>query len=404
MRIDAVELRVIALPMVTPFVAAHGSVAERTLVLVRVLGPDVEGWGECAALPSPTYTSEFTRGALLALRDHLVPALLAAAAGRSEGLPAEEVAEALDPVVGHPMAKAALELALLDAEGHRDGRSLADRLLPSRPPPPPTVAGGVAIGLHDSPDTLAAEVATRVDEGYRRVKIKIAPGRDLDHARAARSAAGPEVTLVLDANASYRFDTEPGAPDDARALSALDDIGAACLEQPLGVDALLDHAELARRLHTPICLDESLTSMALTEQALDMGSCSVVCVKAPRYGSWITAVGVLDHCLGNGIPAWIGGMLDGGLGRAANVALASHPAATLAGDIAATSLFFTDDVTAFLEPTVRDGSPIRFGVPEGDGIGVEVEPDALRRLTHHVETIRADDTALGSPPVEGTWS
>lgn len=390
MRIDAVELRVVALPLVTPFVAAHGTVTERTLVLVRVRGPDGEGWGECAALPEPTYTSEFAAGALLALRDHLVPVLLSRAGHRSSGLNAAEVEGALGGIVGHPMAKAALELAVLDAEGRRDGRSLLQRLVPGPPDPHPEVLGGVAIGLHETPDALAAEVAHRVGEGYGRVKIKIAPGRDVDFTRAARDAAGADTVLVLDANASYRFDGEPGAPDDARALDTLDEVGAACLEQPLGADALLDHAELARRLHTPICLDESLTSMALTRQALDMGSCSVVCVKAPRYGSWLTAVDVLDHCLDNEIPAWIGGMLDGGLGRAANLALAAHPAATLPGDISATSRFFTDDVAPFVEPSDRAG-PIRFAVPGGAGIGAAVDPEALDRLTRHVETIRAPE-------------
>jgi O-succinylbenzoate synthase len=388
MRIDAVELSVVALPLVAPFVAAHGTVTERTLVLVRVLGPDAEGWGECAALPAPTYTSEFTTGALLALRDHLVPVLLAEAALDSTGVPAADTAQVLRRVVGHPMAKAALELAVLDAEGRRDGRPLARMLLPTPPGAPDTVPGGVAIGLHPDPDALAVEVAARVAEGYRRVKVKIAPGRDLDVARAARDAAGPDVVLVLDANAAYRFDVEPGSPDDARALSALDEVGAACLEQPLAADALLDHAELARRLHTPICLDESLTSMAMTRQALDMGACSVVCVKAPRYGSWLTAVEVLDHCHGNGVPAWIGGMLDGGLGRTANLALAAHPGATLPGDIAATSRFFTSDITSFVEP-IAGGPPLRFAVPAGPGIGVTVDIEAVAHLTRHVETIRA---------------
>jgi O-succinylbenzoate synthase len=389
MRIDAVELNVVALPLVAPFVAAHGTVVERTLVLVRVLGPDAEGWGECAALPAPTYTSEFTDGALLALRDHLVPALLAEAAVDSEGLPAADVGRALRGVVGHPMAKAALELAVLDAEGRRSGQSLTRMLLPARQGATvATVPGGVALGLHPDPDALAAQVAARVAEGYRRVKVKIAPGRDVDFARAARDAAGPEVVLVLDANAAYRFDADPGAPDDARVLSALDDVGAACLEQPLPADALLDHAELARRVRTPICLDESLTSIAMTRQALDMGACSVVCVKAPRYGSWLTAVDVLDHCHGNGVPAWIGGMLDGGVGRTANLALAAHPGATLPGDISATSRFFTDDVTSFVAPT-GGGPPIRFAVPDGPGTGATVDPGSLARLTRRVETIRA---------------
>jgi O-succinylbenzoate synthase len=383
MRIDEVELRVVALPLRTPFAAAHGTVDVRTAVLVRVAGPDGEGWGECAALPEPTYTSEFTAGALLTLRDHLLPRLFAAAATESTGLAAADVATALAGVVGHPMAKAALELALLDAEGRTTGTPLARLLFPHEPGPAARVAAGVAVGLLPSPDAVTTEVAARVAEGYRRVKLKIAPGHDLDHLRAARDAGGPDLVLMADANGAYRLDGEPGAPDDARHLEALDDLGLACVEQPLAADDLLGHAELSRRIATPVCLDESLTSPALTQQALDLGACSVVCVKAPRYGSWLAAASVLDHCQGNGVTAWVGGMLDTGIGRLANLALAAHPGATLPGDLSATARFFTDDVTP---PVVLDGATI--AVPVGPGLGAAVDGDALERLTVSVERVR----------------
>jgi len=384
MRIDEVELRVVALPMVAPFVAGHGSVAVRTAVLVRVTGPDGEGWGECAALPEPTYTAEFVAGALVVLRDQLVPRLLARASERSEGVAAPDVDDALAEVVGHPMAKAALELALLDAEGRAAATPLAQRLFPHPPGPATTVPAGAAVGLVADADDLAEQVAALVTEGYGRVKVKIAPGRDIDVLRAARHAAGPDVVLVADANGAYRLDGEPGDDDDARRLTALDDLGLACLEQPLAPDDLLGHAELARRLATPICLDESLTSVALTEQALDLGACSVVCVKAPRYGSWITAAAILDHCQGNEVPAWVGGMLDTGIGRHANLALAAHPGATLAGDISATARLFTDDVTTAV---VLDGHG-GVTVPDAPGLGATVDRDAVERLTVSVERLR----------------
>jgi O-succinylbenzoate synthase len=383
MRIDEVELRVVALPLRTPFAAAHGTVAVRTAVLVRVAGPDGEGWGECAALPEPTYTSEYTDGALLALRDHLVPRLFAAAAERSTGIAAVDVAGALADVVGHPMAKAALELALLDAEGRASGTSLAHVLSPHPTGPATAVPAGVAIGLLPSPDAVAAEVQARVAEGYRRVKLKIAPGRDLDHLRAARAAGGPGLVLIADANGAYRLDGEPGAPDDARRLEGLDDgLGLACVEQPLPADDLLGHAELARRLTTPVCLDETLTSASLTQQALDLGACSVVCVKAPRFGSWLAAAAVLDRCQGNDVTAWVGGMLDTGVGRLANIALAAHPGATLPGDISATARFFTDDVTP---PVELDGSMV--AVPDGPGLGRTIDDAALDRLTISIERL-----------------
>ena len=322
------------------------------------------------------------RAPLLALRDHLVPRLFAAAAAESTGLAAADVAAALAGVVGHPMAKAALELALLDAEGRATGTPLARLLFPHEPGPDTTVPAGIAIGLLPSPDAVATEVAARVAEGYGRVKLKIAPGHDLDHVRAARDAGGPDLVLMADANGAYRLDGEPGAPDDARRLEALDDLGLACIEQPLAADDLLGHAELSHRITTPVCLDESLTSPALTQQALDLGACSVVCVKAPRYGSWLAAAAVLDHCQGNGVTAWVGGMLDTGVGRLANLALAAHPGATLPGDLSATARFFTDDVTP---PVVLDGSTI--AVPAGPGLGAAVDGDALERLTVSVERL-----------------
>jgi O-succinylbenzoate synthase len=388
MRVEQVELRVVALPLVTPFVAAHGVVSVRTAVLVHLVGPEGEGWGECAALPEPTYTAEYTAEALVTLRDHLVPRLFAGGDG-SSGIGSDALGPALGGVVGHPMAKAALELALLDAEGRAAGRSLAGLLVPHPPGPADRVPAGVAIGLLDDPAAVAQAVAARVADGYGRVKLKIAPGRDRDHVRAARDAGGPELVLVADANGAYRWDGEPGAPDDARRLADLDDLGLACIEQPLPPDDLLDLAELARRLATPICLDESLTSPSLTEQALDMGACSVVCVKAPRYGSWRAAAGVLDRCQANGIDAWVGGMLDAGIGRLANLALAAHPGATLPGDLAATADLYTDDVTAFipLEPGTGAGTA-QLLVPAGPGLGATPDPDRLRALTVSSETLR----------------
>jgi O-succinylbenzoate synthase len=388
MRVEQVELRVVALPLVTPFATAHGEVAVRTAVLVRLVGPEGEGWGECAALPEPTYTAEYTAEALVTLRDHLVPRLLASSDG-SHGVDSDALGSALGGVVGHPMAKAALELALLDAEGRAAGRPLAGLLVPHPPGPAGRVPAGVAIGLLDGPAAVAEAVAARVADGYGRVKLKIAPGRDLDHVRAARDAGGPDLVLVADANGAYRWDGEPGATDDARRLADLDDLGLACIEQPLPPDDLLDLAELARRLATPICLDESLTSPSLTEQALDTGACSVVCVKAPRYGSWRAAAEVLDRCRANEIDAWVGGMLDTGIGRLANLALAAHPGATLPGDLAATADLYADDVTDFvtLEPGTDSGTA-QIAVPAGPGLGATPDPDRLRALTVSMETIR----------------
>ena len=369
MHVEAVELRVIALPMVAPFVAAHGTVSSRTAVLVRILGNNNEGWGECAALPEPTYSEEFVDGAYLALQELLVPRLLAA----NGTVAASDLGVLLADVIGHPMAKASIELALLDAQGRQSETSLAHMFAPHPTGPAAIVPAGIAIGLLATPEDLATEVSTRVTEGYGRIKIKIAPGRDSEFVRAARDAVGVHIELSVDANGAYTL-------DDAKTLAELDDFDLAYIEQPLAADDLLNHAELARRISTRICLDESLTSATVTREALDMGACSVVCVKAARYGSWIEAASVLDHCAGIGIDAWVGGMLDCGIGRAANIALAAHPGASLTGDIAATGRFFTEDVCAPFELSGPSGGGT-ITVPTGPGLGVSIDAAALSKLT-----------------------
>jgi len=369
MHVEAVELRVIALPMVAPFVAAHGTVNSRTAVLVRILGNNNEGWGECAALPEPTYSEEFVDGAYLALQELLVPRLLAT----NGTVTATDLGALLADVIGHPMAKASIELALLDAQGRQSETSLARMFAPHPTGPAANVPAGIAIGLLATPEDLATEVSTRVTEGYGRIKIKIAPGRDSEFVRAARDAVGVHIELSVDANGAYTL-------DDAKTLAELDDCDLAYIEQPLAADDLLNHAELARRISTRICLDESLTSATVTREALDMGACSVVCVKAPRYGSWIEAASVLDHCAGIGIDAWVGGMLDCGIGRAANIALAAHPGASLTGDIAATGRFFTEDVCAPFELSGPSGGGT-ITVPTGPGLGVSIDAAALSKLT-----------------------
>jgi O-succinylbenzoate synthase len=366
-RVETVELRIVALPLVAPFAAAHGTVSIRTAVIVRLVGPDLEGWGECAALPEPTYTDEYVDGAFAVLRDHLAPLLLDG--GSSETIRAADIGSRFAAFSAHRMARAAVELALLDAECAAGGRSLAQRFTPHAPGPASSVPAGVAIGLLDTPGATATEAAARVAEGYGRIKMKIAPGRDVEFVRAVRDAIGPDVELMADANGAY-------ALTDHDLLIGLDRFGLSCIEQPLGVDALADHAALAERIATPICLDESLTSVARTEEALDMGACSVVCVKAPRYGSWLDAVTVLDLCARLGVDAWVGGMLDTGIGRLANIALAAHPGATRIGDISATGRFFTDDICP---PITLDHGSI--GVPGVGGFSSIIDRTALARLT-----------------------
>jgi O-succinylbenzoate synthase len=378
LQINAIELRIVALPLVTPFVAAHGTTATRTAVIVRVLGPEADGWGECAALPEPTYTEEYVDGAFAVLRDDLGPRLLAAGATS-----AADLRNLFTPVVGQPMARAALELALLDAECAIDGQPLAQKFSADARR---SVPAGVAIGLLRSPDATAAEAASRVAEGYQRLKLKIEPGHDIDVLRAVRDAIGPDIALMVDANGSYGI-------DDADQLGRLDQFALTCIEQPLAAEApgdpggLAAHATLATRIATPICLDESLISIQRTKQALTTGACSVVCIKAPRYGSWLDAAAMLERCRELGIDAWVGGMLDTGIGRLANIALAAHPAATLTGDISATSRFFDEDICGPVEVTGPAGAGT-IAVPTAFGFSAAINRESLDRLTIHAETLR----------------
>jgi len=366
-RLEAVELRRVCLPLVAPFRTAHGAYAERDVLLLRAATSCGDGWGECAALADPLYTSEYVDGCQHVLREHLLPRLL----GRDLSS-AAAVAEALRPVAGHRMAKAAIEMAVLDAELRARGESFADHLGAVRT----AVDCGVAVGIHGSVEALLDAVGGYLAQGYRRVKLKIEPGWDLEPVRAVRERFGPDVPLQVDANGAYTL-------ADVRRLAALDDFGLLLIEQPLPEEQVRTHAELARLLRTPICLDESITSARAAAEAIAIGACTVVSVKPGRVGGYLEARRVHDVCAASGVAAWLGGMLETGLGRAGNVALAALPGFTLPGDVSASDRYYRQDLT---EPFVmRDG---RLAVPSGPGLGVAPDPARLAEFTTSVEIIR----------------
>jgi O-succinylbenzoate synthase len=369
-KVEAVELRRVRLPLVTPFRTAHGVQTVRETLLLRVIGPDGEGWGECAALEEPTYTAEYVDGAEAVLRAHLLPLLFGGGS-----VSAADVASVLAPVKGHPMAKAAVEMAVLDAELRIAGERLVDRLGGVRD----AVDAGVAVGITGSVTELVDAVAGYVDQGYRRVKLKISPGWDVVPVRAVRERFGDGLFLQVDANGSY------AGVDAVAALGALDRFDLLLVEQPLGDDDLLGHAALARRIATPVCLDESIVSVASAAAAIELGACSVVNLKPGRVGGYLEAKRIHDLCRARGIGLWCGGMLETGLGRAANVALAALPGFTLPGDLSASDRYFATDIT---EPFVLDAGRLR--VPTGPGIGVEPIPEALDAVTVTAEVIHPD--------------
>lgn len=349
--VGAVELLLVRLPLVRPFTTSFGTSTEKECVLVRVLGDDgVEGWGECTAMDRPGYSAEWNDGAWLILRDELIPAALA---GRPDG------------VSGHHMAKAALEVALTDLELRRDGVSLAEHLGGERD----RVPCGVSVGMERELGDLLDLVGTYVDAGYRRVKLKIEPGRDVDVVHAVRERF-PETPLSVDANTAYTLDT-------AEALLPLDDLGLEYIEQPLPEDDLSGHARLQARLRTPICLDETITSSTAARGAIELGACRVINVKLGRVGGLAEAKRIHDEARTASVPLWVGGMLETGIGRAANVALASLPGFTMPGDTSASDRYFERDLT---EPFVVDPDGT-MAVPTGPGIGVEPIPEVLENVT-----------------------
>lgn len=359
-RVDAVELRVLQIPLVSPFTTSFGTEAVREVIVVRVETPDGVGWGEVVTQAAPLYSSEYTQGAWDVLARFLVPALL----DRGAVAP-HEVASALEPFVGHRMAKAGLELAVIDAALRAEGRAFAEYLGAVRD----RVPSGVSVGLQRDPAALVDTVGGYLDDGYVRIKIKIKPGRDLADTAAVR-AAFPGIPLQVDANSAYTL-------ADADLLGGLDEFGLLLIEQPLQEDDLVDHAALAKRLRTPVCLDESITSLKAATDALALGSASVVNIKAGRVGGYLEAVAVHDLSRAAGVPVWCGGMLETGIGRAANAALAALPGFTLPGDVSAASRFYHRDIVT--EPAVLVDGHVR--VPTGPGLGVDIDASALDEYT-----------------------
>ncbi len=359
MRLKRVILHTVELPLIRPFRTARGALKTRRLLLLEAEVDDVTGWGECAAFETPFYTAETIETARHVLRDFLVPA--------ARGAPLEhpsQVQTRFAWVRGHPMAKATLEMALWDAWGKLRGASLASMLGAARK----EVPVGVALGVQENLETLLGTVGAHRARGYRRVKLKIKPGWDVQPVAAVRRAF-PDLPLQVDANAAY-------TRESAGKLLPLDEYGLLLIEQPLPEDDLPGHARLQARLQTPLCLDESIASPAQARAALELEACRVLNIKPGRVGGLSRAVEIHDLCRARGIPVWCGGMLESGLGRAANLALAALPGFTLPGDISATERYYRQDITEERFVLSADGT---LPVPSGAGLGVRVARRALQR-------------------------
>ena len=373
MRVTRLELREIRLPLVEPFRISSGVVSERRILLIRLY--DESGattWSECVAGEEPNYSPETIDTAWWAIRAWLAPRLL----GRDMTGPGEARAILGAGVVGHPMARAALEMGCWALAAELDGVPLARLIGGSRE----RVGVGISLGIQPSPAALAKRATRARDEGYRRVKVKIAPGADLAYLRAAREALGRDMALTADANSAYTL-------ADAEHIARMDELGLAYLEQPLGQDDLVRHAELQRRISTPLCLDESITSLERCEDMLALGSGRVVNIKPGRVGGFATSREIHDACVAAGVPVWCGGMLESGIGRAYNVALASLPGFTLPGDLSPSRRYWARDIVA---PEWEMDSDGFVAVPLArPGIGVEVDEARVEELTVRREEMLA---------------
>ena len=363
-----IELRRVTLPLVRPFRTSRALETARELLVLRLRADGVDGWAECAADPYPAFYGETLDGARSVIETVLAPLL----AGADGPLSAARVHGIFREVPGNVLARAVVESAVLDAELRRHGMAMVDYLGGERT----RIPVGVSVGIPDSMTELIDWVADYLGQGYQRVKLKIAPGWDLAPLAAVRREFGDDLALQVDANQAYRT-------SDLTTLRRLDAFNLVLLEQPFPAADLLAHANLARQVATPICLDESISGLHDAAAALALGACSVVNIKPARVGGYLEARAIHDLCLAQGVPVFCGGVLESGIGRAANLALAALPNFTLPGDISATRRYFDRDLTQFFE--LRDGA---VEVPAGPGSGAVVDLDTLAELTTEISTVQ----------------
>jgi O-succinylbenzoate synthase len=366
-QIDRIELRMIRLPLHEVFETSFGRVDSRLVFLLSVESDGLRGWGEVAALEQPLYTYETVVTSLHIIQEYLAPAILARPV---TGL--ADLAARFDVFRGHNMAKAGIELAYMDLLAKASGQSLSKLLGGERR----RIDVGVSLGIQPTIPDLLKRVDKYLNLGYQRIKLKIKPGWDVEVVREVRRRH-PQILLSVDANAAYTL-------DDAEWLKQLDEYDLLMIEQPLHHDDLLDHAKLQSQLKTSICLDESIISLRRAEHALSLDACRIVNMKVGRVGGYSQAIPIHDLCQSKGIPVWCGGMLESGIGRAHNIALASLPGFTLPGDISASSRYFARDV---ITPEVMVAADGTVEVPSGPGLGFEVDLDYIESCTQTAHQI-----------------
>ncbi|MDP9337829.1 MAG: o-succinylbenzoate synthase [Acidobacteriota bacterium] len=353
--------------LLAPFETSMDRVDSRRVLLVEANVDGVTGWGECVAAEDPFYSPETVDTARMILRDHLWPLVK----GKNFNT-AAEVWNSLAHVRGHNMAKGALEAAVWDAEARQKNIPLWKLLGGTRQ----EISCGVSIGLQESLEVLMAAVKTEIDAGYQRIKIKIKPGKDLALVQRLRQEF-PRIKLMVDANSAYRLQDWP-------LLKQLEGFYLMMIEQPLGWDDIYSHAELQKKLDTPICLDECIHSEGHARAAIALGACKIINIKLGRVGGFTPAKAIHDICQQHGAPVWCGGMLETGIGRAHNIALSTLPNFTLPGDVSASKRYWHEDI---IDPEVTVSGRGTITVPQRPGIGFEPRRDRIEKLTTRVERL-----------------
>jgi O-succinylbenzoate synthase len=361
LKIDGVELRLIRLPLIEPFETSFGKIDSRLIFLVCLEADGLRGWGEVVASEEPLYSYETVGTAQHVIRDFFGPALLTAPI---TGL--NDLARRLARFRGHNMAKAGLELAFMHLLAQVNEQSLSALIGGELK----RVAVGVSLGIQPTISRLLERVERYLGLGYQRIKLKIKPGWDLDVVDEVRRKY-PQILLSVDANSAYTF-------DDADHLKQLDQFNLLMIEQPLQHDDLMNHGRLQEMMSTSLCLDESIVNLRQARMALELDSCRIINIKVGRVGGYSEALGIHDLCSSRGIPVWCGGMLESGIGRAHNIALASLRGFSLPGDISASSRYFERDIIS-PEVVVADDGTV--AVPDGKGLGFEVDVDYIKHLT-----------------------
>ncbi|MBI4540155.1 MAG: o-succinylbenzoate synthase [Gemmatimonadetes bacterium] len=370
-KIERITLREIRLPLREPFRISSGVTSERRILLLQLRDADgVVVWSECVAGEHPNYHPETIDTAWLVIREYIAPRLLIAAFLGPEAVHAELAHD----FRGHNMAKAAVEMGAWALVAERRGVALARLLGGERD----CIPVGVSLGIQESPSALVAKATDARGRGYRRIKLKIQPGADVDYVAAVRAALGPDAVLTVDANSAYTL-------GELEVFQRLDGLGLLFIEQPLAWDDLVRHAELQRRMRTPLCLDESITGPDRVEDMITLGSGRVVNIKPGRVGGFTASKAIHDLCRARGIPVWCGGMLESGVGRAYNVALASLPNFVIPGDVSPSARYWARDVV-LPEWTMDEQGMVRVPV-DRPGIGVRPDLDFIDAITVRAETV-----------------